>query len=476
MNRVWFSIAAGAATAVAAAGMAAESSDASTSRVQGGMVDADVPATYRLPPVKPPIEVAVVPRPLFSAPLAPPVNWAVPVAVNAQPTPILALAASSAIINLDSAAGGAESPPVQRANEERSEADSQPQAACPTVVSGSNVTQPAAPRTIDLTTQLLPAVQRGFGLAQRGAMYAARTEFVQVLRRVAQARDAEAGGNDYSRALAAGLRALDEADDFVPAGVQLEAELDVRTTASSHRTNVLPSAPEDVSPSQAVDLYHSFARQQLAAAVGHEQAGSMALYGLGTIHARLAARKDDDLQLSRMAMTIYAAALDACPNNDLAANELGVLICRDGRCDEAAALFMQAIDFAPSAVAYHNLAIAQQRGGQMAQATANELESQRLSAQERTRGDVSRRAGVRWVTPDEMARASRPIHRTATPGVQHPQAPAAPAAKSTWQRVVDSAKSLPLSGRRAKEDLGPAPVERVARPMETGTGYESQWR
>jgi hypothetical protein len=341
-------------------------------------------------------------------------------------------------------------------------------------------TPAAAPRGVDLTSQLLAAVQRGFGLAQRGALFAARTEFVQVLRRVAQARDAAADTSEHSRALAAGLRALDEAEDFVPEGVQLEAELDVRTTASSHRTRVLPAEPEEVSPLEAVAMYHGFAQEQLKLAVAGEQAGSMALHGLGTICARLAARQDDDVQLTRSAITMYAAAVDACPNNHLAANELGVLICRSGRAEEAAALFMQTIDFAPSAVAYHNLAIAQQRIGLMDQSMANEMESQRLAAHERARGDVSRRAGVRWVTPEEMARGSQPIHRPAAPANQAalPQSPPPPPVKSTWQRVVDSTKSLPLPGRgmRSKDELGPMPTERVARPMATGGGNQSQWR
>src|SRR5262249_59168340 len=104
--------------------------------------------------------------------------------------------------------------------------------------------QPAAalawvPTKSELTNQLLPAVQRGYNLAQHGAFFAARTEFIQVLRRVAQAKDAGSNTDDHARALAAGLRALDEASDFVPQGVQLEAELDVRKVASSHRPAVL---------------------------------------------------------------------------------------------------------------------------------------------------------------------------------------------------------------------------------------------
>jgi Flp pilus assembly protein TadD len=225
-----------------------------------------------------------------------------------------------------------------------------------------------------------------------------------------------------------------------------------------------------------VALYHEFAQERLKKAVAGEQAGSMALHGLGTIYARLAARNDDDVQLARSAMTMYSAALDACPNNHLAANELGVLVCRSGRPGEAAALFMKTIDLAPSAVAYHNLAIAQQRSGRLAEAAANELHSQRLAAEERARGDLSRRAGVRWVTPEEMARASQPVIRTATPGSPPATMPPAPPSKSTWQRVVDSAKSLPLPGGREEDDLGPMPAQRVAQPMTAGALHQGQWR
>jgi hypothetical protein len=244
----------------------------------------------------------------------------------------------------------------------------------------------------------------------------------------------------------------------------------MRTVASSHRTSVLSEA-EDVSPFEAVAMYHSFAETQLKEAVAGEQAGSMALYGLGTIYARLAQRNDDDVQLTRGAITMYSAALSACPNNHLAANELGVLICRSGRAEEATTLFQRTIDFAPSAVAYHNLAMAQQRLGRHEQATANEMESQRLASLERSRGEVSRRAGVKWVTPDEMARAAQPVNRT--PAVANQPAPPPPA-KSTWRRVVESTKGLPRPGGRANENSSPMQGERIARPM--GPANQQQWR
>lgn len=266
----------------------------------------------------------------------------------------------------------------------------------------------SAPTNPELTNQLLPAVQRGYNLAQHGAFFAARTEFIQVLRRVAQAKDTGAGSDDHARALAAGLRALDEAEDFIPAGVQLEAELDVRKMASSHRTPVLKDYPEEVLPQEAVLMYHAYAEQELSIAARGERAGSMALYGLGKVDARQAERHDDDVQFVRSAMTMYSAALDACPDNHMAANELGVLLCRTGHPADAVERFKRVIDLAPNAIAYHNLAIAEQKLGLAGQAAANEQESQRLAALDRSAGAVSRRAGVEWVSPAEMARVSQP--------------------------------------------------------------------
>jgi tetratricopeptide (TPR) repeat protein len=295
---------------------------------------------------------------------------------------------------------------------------------------------PYAPTTTELTPQLIPAVQRGYAMAQRGAMYAARAEFVQVLRRIAQAKDAANNSDNHSQALAAGLRAIDEAEDFVPDGVQLEAELDVRIVASSHRTPVLGDCPADASPHEAVALYHRYAQDQLVAAVGGEQAGSMVLHGMGKISATLAQRASGDPAMKRSAVTMYSAALATCPSNHLAANELGVLLVRDGRADEAARLFERTIDIAPSATAYHNLAVAQGKLGFHREAAANEEEAQRLAALERASGAVSRRAGVEWVSPDEMAGVAQPaLTRT---GHVPP--------KSLWRKTVDMARSLPMPG------------------------------
>jgi tetratricopeptide (TPR) repeat protein len=358
----WLAVCLAAAFGGGSPCVAAEPASTTSLPVHGEMVDADTPASYRLPVIG-----------IFDAPK------------------------ERLAMRSDEVRPKSSRPPI--ANE-----------AAPATTAGQAPASLAYPATkSELTSQLLPAVQRGYNLAQHGAFFAARTEFIQVLRRVAQAKDAGSSSDEHARALAAGLRALDEADDFVPRGVQLEAELDVRKVASSHRTPVLRDYPEEVMPQEAVVLYHSYAQQELSISASGEQAGSMALYGLGKVYARLAERGDDDVQYTRSAMTMYSAALDACPDNHMAANEMGVILCRTGHAAEAVDRFTRAIDLAPNATAYHNLAVAQQKLGMAGQAAANEQESERLASIDRSKGAVSRRAGVQWVSPAEMARVAQPV-------------------------------------------------------------------
>jgi tetratricopeptide (TPR) repeat protein len=334
------------------------------------------------------------------------------------------------------------------------------------------------PDSRELTQQLLPAIRRAHDLAQRGALYAAQTEFIQVVRRISQVKDAESGTEQHSRALADGLRALDEAGDFIPDGAALEGELDVRIVASAHRTAVVRDWPTVVAPHAAIALYHQFANERLAFAVGGEQAGSVALYGLGKMHARLAELNDHDLRSTRNAMTMYRAALAVCPSNHLAANELGVLACRQGDPAEAVRLFEQAIDGAPTATAYHNLAIAQQKLGLYGPAGANQQEAERLAAWDRAHSALSRRLGIQWVSPHQLAQvASPPGIVTGVGGPSMPESlptgqnapmpqpivsrPDAP--KSPWQKVAAFTKSLPVPGNES-QSTAPPPVPHNAAP------------
>jgi tetratricopeptide (TPR) repeat protein len=267
---------------------------------------------------------------------------------------------------------------------------------------------PYAPTLEGLSKQLLPSVQRAYGLAKNGAAFAAQTEFIQVLRRIAQAKDAAGGTDLHSRSLAAGLRALDEADDFMPQGAELEAEVNVMVIASAHRTPVLAQidASTPLRSDEVVALYHHFARLELGRAVAGEQAGSMALYGLGKVQNRLAQEAQGELRHERRALTLFQAALDAGPSNHFAANEIGVLLSRSGRHVDAAMLFRRAINVAPSSTSYHNLAVVERKLGYHEYASANEQYAQHLAARDRAAGANSLARNVHWVNPQDLTRVT----------------------------------------------------------------------
>jgi len=138
------------------------------------------------------------------------------------------------------------------------------------------VSPPARPRIVHSTSD--PAMRpvnalaqqhvfRGFSLGDKAAIFAARIEFIQALRTIAQALDAQAqlppkDPQSSSQALARGLRALSEADDFVPSGSQLDGDLDLATIIAAHRT---PAAKKHPPTSQlaALQTYFDFARDEL---------------------------------------------------------------------------------------------------------------------------------------------------------------------------------------------------------------------
>lgn len=246
--------------------------------------------------------------------------------------------------------------------------------------------------------------RQGFELAGRGAYHSARAEFVQALRLVAQGLDQQHGTQIHGQSLSAGLVAVEEAEDFVPRGSCLEADLDLESILAGHRTPVLADTPSDeLSPITAVQRYLSYSQEQLALAVGGEVAGSMALHALGKLHAALASRSGADARLAKpTAVTFYQAALIACRQNHMAANDLGVLLARAGRHVDAAVAFEHSLSVQPNATVWSNLATVYRQLGDhdlaaradtLAQNTLDEGQSQPNAWAARTQ----------WVPPGAFA-------------------------------------------------------------------------
>ena len=268
---------------------------------------------------------------------------------------------------------------------------------------------------------------RAFELAGRGACFSARSEFIMTLRLVAQGLDTQGRTTVHSEALAQGLTVLREAEDFLPSGSRLEADLDMPGIIAGHRTPVLKGFPLDgITPLVAMQRYFTFAQEQLAVAAAEEVAGSMALEGLGKLHAALADDRAADVKGAEpKAVVFYQAALLVYPHNYMASNDLGVLMARAGHYAEARLALVHSLSIRPHAVGWRNLAVVYRELGQMDLAMQA---AQRWQSYRKVELAGGRQTGPRpspmvcWVTPENFARSyaqtpdpvrTRPVARPA---------------------------------------------------------------
>ncbi|MEM6799128.1 MAG: hypothetical protein AAF589_06410, partial [Planctomycetota bacterium] len=337
-----------------------------------------------------------------------------------------------------------------------------------------------APAPGRISQLVAPDVQKAFALGSHGALYAAKQRFIGVLRRVALAKDAELATNQHSAALAAGLRALDEAEQFIPRGKAVEAELNVAQIAASHST---PLYRQDdnakwVLPSEAVARYHRYAQHKLAAAVAGNQGGSMALHGLGKTFTRIA-DIDEDALAQRTSMTMYRAAVESHPGNYLAANELGVGLAKAGHYGPARETLEKAIATGGGSTVYRNLAVVQQGLGQPQLAAAANARAEQLAARERANGEFSRQQGVQWVDREQLARVgdtygrSTPRQAAAPPPARVASSPPLTPQQAAEPRPSIADRLMPWrrpSAKRSTPSLAPTtPSNRTAPPVRSQT-------
>ncbi len=263
---------------------------------------------------------------------------------------------------------------------------------------------PSAGRVTQLVT---PDVQEAYTLGRHGALYAARTRFVAVLQKIARAKDAEQTTTRHVVSLAAGLRALEEAQQFAPTGAEIDTEVDVSLLAASHTTPLYRQAERSqwMLPNEAIARYHRYAQHKLSFAVSGDQAGSMALHGLGKTFARMA-ETDNAPLAGRTSLTMYRAAVETHRGNYLAANELGVGLAQAGHYSAARQTLERAITSGAGSTTYRNLAVVQRKLGQPRLAAAAEARAERLAIRERAAGEFSRQRGVQWVNRQQLARVS----------------------------------------------------------------------
>ncbi|HJT35211.1 MAG TPA: hypothetical protein VJ783_24515 [Pirellulales bacterium] len=257
-------------------------------------------------------------------------------------------------------------------------------------------------------------IQHGYELGGRGALYSARAEFIAALRTTVQALDVQAGGRAHSDALSAGLKALDEAEHFVPQGSRLESDLDIGALVRAHRTPVCKRLPEDqLLPVLVLQRYYTYAHEQLTTAGHGEEAASMALFGLGKTYTALADQHSPAIVAAEpKAMVFHQAALATDPGNFLAANELAVLAAHYGEYATSRALLQYSIAILPHSSVWKNLAAVHKRLGeeQLAQAAEREAVAaarREALAKQGNREGIIPSSEITWVDPATFAGLGR---------------------------------------------------------------------
>jgi tetratricopeptide (TPR) repeat protein len=314
-----------------------------------------------------------------------------------------------------------------------------------------------SPEQAAVARQAERQVRRGYALAARGALYSARSQFIQALRTIAQSLDVQEGGRRHTEALGAGLTALEEAEDFVPRGSNVEADLDVGVMVRGHCTPVLKDAPAaELIAVIAQQHYYTYAQEQLTLAAGREEAGSMALFGLGKAYGTLATQQSPQTVAPEpKAMVFHQAALTVDGGNYLAANELAVLVARYGRYDKARELLQHSVTLAPQSAIWRNLAVVHRRLGETELAVSAEkqaAEAARREAVAAAQPSAAAPGDLQWVDPATFAASTKPVtdlQRTASDRQQDVKGqPAAEEAKGLLPWLPRASRQAPAEVRR----------------------------
>jgi tetratricopeptide (TPR) repeat protein len=281
-------------------------------------------------------------------------------------------------------------------------------------------------------------IRHGFELAGRGAYYAARSEFIAALRLLAQGLDTDRQTTIHGKFLAAGLTAMKEAEDFLPRGTMLEANLDIPALVASHITPALKNADNTQTTSLvALKSYLTYAQQQFATAADGEMSGSTALRGLGKLHEELAKKQNSDVPAAApKAVAFYQAALLVAPTNFMAANDLGVMLARAGNLNDARTILEHGAATAQESTILNNLALVYQRLGHndlAAQTRQHSLVAQQAEQARRQNGGIAAsNAPVQWIAPDAFARTSPNL--ATPPAVANKPTATSQAPKGDFQR------------------------------------------
>ena len=251
-------------------------------------------------------------------------------------------------------------------------------------------------------------IEYGKSLARRNASEAASQEFLTALRILAEANDSLSGSNHYTASLRNGLLAIKEAGDFKTDDPQRQIVVNVSNIVEGHETQVFDrERAQTMSATDAIHHYLIYAGEQLATCGGRNAVAAEALYCLGKMRSITAQEDANPESLDLMQAIVYHhASLTADPSNFRSANELGVLLARNGQLDEAETFLKASLQIRPMPQSWANLAKVHQRKG-----TAQDLQLANLAMSEyqsalQTENVAAASGAIQWVDSATFAARS----------------------------------------------------------------------
>ncbi len=251
-------------------------------------------------------------------------------------------------------------------------------------------------------------IEYGKSLARRNATEAARQEFLSALRILAESLDANSGGNAHAASLRNGLLAMKEAGDFVVDDPQGQIILKVGYIIESHETQAISKEEAaTMTASDATRRYLEFAGHELGSCGGQNVVAAEALFCLGKMQS-ISAQNDPDPESMELTQAIifHHASLTANPGNFRSANELGVLLARNGQLGRAEVFLKESLKINPVPQSWANLAKVHQRKGTQEDALLANLAINEYQMAVHREPVASVPAAINWVEPGEFVARS----------------------------------------------------------------------
>ena len=279
-------------------------------------------------------------------------------------------------------------------------------------------------------------IEYGKSLARRNATEVAGQEFFSALRVLAEANDTAIGGNQHTKALRNGLLAVREATDFKTDDPQRQLVIDVAGVIEGHQSRILGAdEARNVTASTAMRRYFDYAGQQLGRCGGQNAVAAEALFCLGKMRSIASQGNPDPESLDTYeAIIFHHASLAADPSNFRSANELGVLLAKNGHLAAAEAYLKNSLRLNAIPQTWANLAKVHLRKGSAQDQQLANLAVQEYQVALAQPLQSTTQGLIHWVEPNEFIALS--------PAVMHNSPQSATASVAAPVNAVVPASSV----------------------------------